>query len=102
MRRRAGRRECARQGEHHDRLARERVEPWAASCRISGNFHAWQTHRAIMPNVESSMAWFVQRTHCMARVPERDIIIIGGSAGALRPLTAILESLPEDLPAAVF
>ena len=31
----------------------------------------------------------------------RDIIVIGGSAGALVPLRAILQSLPPDLPAAV-
>src|SRR3982751_1457739 len=30
------------------------------------------------------------------------IIVIGGSAGALRPLGQILSALPEDLPATVF
>jgi two-component system chemotaxis response regulator CheB len=32
----------------------------------------------------------------------RDIIVIGGSAGATAPLKQILERLPADLPAAVF
>lgn len=32
----------------------------------------------------------------------RDIIVIGGSSGAINPLKAILGSLPADLPAAVF
>src|SRR5262245_16728296 len=32
----------------------------------------------------------------------RDIIVIGGSAGASAPLKAILSKLPPDLPAAVF
>jgi two-component system, chemotaxis family, protein-glutamate methylesterase/glutaminase len=34
-------------------------------------------------------------------VPNRDIIVIGGSSGATAPLKAILGSLPADLPAAV-
>jgi two-component system chemotaxis response regulator CheB len=32
----------------------------------------------------------------------RDIIVIGGSAGALRPLRRILRALPTGLPAAIF
>src|SRR4051812_3354607 len=32
----------------------------------------------------------------------RDIIVIGGSSGAINPLKDILERLPTDLPAAVF
>src|SRR5690625_3021833 len=32
----------------------------------------------------------------------RDIIVIGGSAGATAPLKAILGGLPADLPAAIF
>lgn len=32
----------------------------------------------------------------------RDIIVIGGSAGATAPLKEILARLPSDLPAAVF
>jgi two-component system, chemotaxis family, protein-glutamate methylesterase/glutaminase len=36
------------------------------------------------------------------RVPDRDIIVIGGSAGAIRPLRTILQSLPPELPAAIF
>ena len=32
----------------------------------------------------------------------RNIIVIGGSAGAIRPLERIIASLPADLPAAVF
>jgi two-component system chemotaxis response regulator CheB len=32
----------------------------------------------------------------------RDIIVIGGSAGATKPLTQILNRLPADLPAAIF
>lgn len=34
------------------------------------------------------------------RVP-RDIIVIGGSAGGLRPVMAILEALPGDLPVTI-
>ncbi len=34
--------------------------------------------------------------------PEREIVVIGGSAGALDPLMEICRSLPADLPAAVF
>jgi len=36
------------------------------------------------------------------RPMHRDIIVIGGSAGALDPLRQIARSLPADLPAAVF
>lgn len=32
----------------------------------------------------------------------RDIVVIGGSAGALEPLLALLGGLPADLPAAIF
>jgi chemotaxis response regulator CheB len=32
----------------------------------------------------------------------RDIIVIGGSSGAMTPLREILTDLPADLPAAVF
>jgi chemotaxis response regulator CheB len=32
----------------------------------------------------------------------RDIVVLGGSAGALRPTQALLEELPPTLPAAVF
>jgi two-component system chemotaxis response regulator CheB len=32
----------------------------------------------------------------------RDILVIGGSAGAMQPLRAILAALPKDFPAAVF
>jgi two-component system chemotaxis response regulator CheB len=35
-------------------------------------------------------------------VQTRDIIVIGGSAGALAPLKKIVRGLPRDLPAAVF
>src|SRR5687767_2433811 len=38
----------------------------------------------------------------MSRIPERDIIVIGGYAGALQPLKEILRSLPSNLQAAVF
>lgn len=34
--------------------------------------------------------------------PPRDIIVIGGSAGGLEALRALLPALPRDLPAAVF
>jgi two-component system chemotaxis response regulator CheB len=32
----------------------------------------------------------------------REIVVIGGSAGALKPLKAILEQIPGDFPAAIF
>jgi len=35
-------------------------------------------------------------------LPNRDIIVIGGSSGATAPLKDILGSLPADMPAAVF
>ncbi len=31
----------------------------------------------------------------------RDIVVVGGSAGALQPLTEMLRALPADFPAAV-
>ena len=34
--------------------------------------------------------------------PSHDVIVIGGSAGALAPLEQILAALPRDLPAAIF
>ncbi|MHC2256097.1 chemotaxis response regulator CheB [Bradyrhizobium embrapense] len=34
-------------------------------------------------------------------MPDRDIIVIGGSAGAIAPLRQILGRLPPDLPAAI-
>lgn len=37
----------------------------------------------------------------MERVQERDIIVIGGSAGALKPLKTILGSLPPEFPASI-
>lgn len=33
---------------------------------------------------------------------ERDIVVVGGSAGAIEALTALVRTLPADLPAAVF
>jgi two-component system chemotaxis response regulator CheB len=36
------------------------------------------------------------------RYKNRDIVVIGGSAGAMHPLRAILAALPQDFPAAVF
>lgn len=38
----------------------------------------------------------------VSNVMNRDIIVIGGSSGAIEPLRAILGSLPADLPASVF
>lgn len=38
-------------------------------------------------------------THCM---PDRNIIVIGGSFGAIESLKPLVHSLPADLPAAVF
>ncbi|MFC0407709.1 chemotaxis protein CheB [Roseomonas elaeocarpi] len=38
----------------------------------------------------------------MDEAPRRDIVVIGGSAGATAPLKALLGGLPPDLPAAVF
>ena len=38
----------------------------------------------------------------MPRVPSRDIIVIGGSAGALAPLREIVRQLPSTLPVALF
>ena len=37
-----------------------------------------------------------------ALTPGHDIIVIGGSAGAVQPLRRIVQDLPPDLPAAVF
>jgi two-component system, chemotaxis family, protein-glutamate methylesterase/glutaminase len=34
-------------------------------------------------------------------MPGHDVIVIGGSAGSLEPLTTLVEGLPPDLPAAV-
>lgn len=34
-------------------------------------------------------------------MPQRDLIVIGASAGGLQPLTTIIEGLPADLPACV-
>jgi two-component system, chemotaxis family, protein-glutamate methylesterase/glutaminase len=36
------------------------------------------------------------------RFHHRDIVVIGGSAGSLDPLKALISSLPADLPAAIF
>jgi two-component system chemotaxis response regulator CheB len=35
-------------------------------------------------------------------MPDHDIIVIGGSAGALEPLMTVLKGLPAGLPASVF
>src|SRR2546430_604693 len=35
-------------------------------------------------------------------MPGRDIVVIGGSAGALSVLTQLVSALPADLPAALF
>lgn len=35
-------------------------------------------------------------------MPHHDIVVIGGSAGSLKPLTTIVGALPADLPAAIF
>src|SRR5207248_5096439 len=37
-----------------------------------------------------------------ARLEHHDIVVIGGSAGAIEILLRMAEDLPEDLPAAVF
>ncbi|MGY3530356.1 chemotaxis response regulator CheB [Bradyrhizobium sp. USDA 4452] len=37
----------------------------------------------------------------MGSMPDRDIIVIGGSAGAIAPLRQILGRLPPALPAAI-
>lgn len=38
----------------------------------------------------------------MGEAPNRDIVVIGGSAGATAPLKSLLGGLPPDLPASVF
>ena len=38
----------------------------------------------------------------MEEVPKRDVVVIGGSAGATAPLKSLLGGLPPDLPASVF
>ena len=38
----------------------------------------------------------------MSDLNNRDIIVIGGSSGAIAPLKTILGALPADLPAAIF
>src|SRR5688572_16892242 len=35
-------------------------------------------------------------------MPGHDIIVIGGSAGSLEPLSEIISQLPRDIPASVF
>src|SRR5215470_17104303 len=48
-------------------------------------------------------AAFVETRHARAgSMSNRDIIVIGGSAGATAPLKEILSRLPVDLPAAIF
>ena len=42
----------------------------------------------------------VRRVHIDGVMP-RDLVVIGGSAGALEPLLEILEALPVDFPAAI-
>lgn len=37
-----------------------------------------------------------------SELPTRDVIVIGGSAGALKALTRIVSGLPQDLDAAIF
>src|SRR5215475_6168498 len=37
----------------------------------------------------------------MSPVPTRDVIVIGGSAGAVESLVAVVSRLPADLPASV-
>ena len=38
----------------------------------------------------------------LERLHQRDIIVIGGSAGSIPPLKSLVSSLPADLPAAIF
>ncbi len=40
--------------------------------------------------------------HAVQRFHPRDIIVIGGSAGCLAPLKALVSNLPADLPIAIF
>src|SRR4051812_17569508 len=53
--------------------------------------HRTQPHRAVKRDPRMALA-----------SPTRDIIVIGGSAGALEALRHLLPLLPTDLPAAVF
>lgn len=34
-------------------------------------------------------------------MPDRDLVVIGGSLGSIEPLKAILRALPPDFPAAI-
>ena len=35
-------------------------------------------------------------------MPRRDIVVIGGSAGAIEPVSELVRNLPADFPAAIF
>ena len=52
---------------------------------------------------DATTAWSQSGVHrAREDLPRRDIIVIGGSAGALEVLATIISQLPRDLPAAVF
>src|SRR4051794_16518405 len=42
------------------------------------------------------------RVETRSHKPGHDIVVIGGSAGAIEPLLAITSALPHDLPATIF
>src|SRR5690242_943365 len=55
------------------------------------------------------MAWllagcriFIVTSRCEVPMSNRDIVVIGGSAGATSPLKMILGALPAGIPAAIF
>lgn len=65
----------------------------AKSSRIA------KTHRIARPNRLVTTRGPQPR---IERFHQRDIVVIGGSAGSLGPLKALVSSLPADFPAAIF
>ena len=57
--------------------------------------------KAVYRSEVESCEWDIQLTMGQGAT-SRDIVVIGGSAGALVPLRSIVSSFPEDLPATVF
>ena len=59
-------------------------------------------HPANGRNIRSNGALVQTKHGVMGSMSNRDIIVIGGSAGATAPLKQILGGLPPDVPAAIF
>src|SRR5262249_50332888 len=84
------------------RTRRPESGPGLASCGVIFELSAPSSRRVSLGTLCRRTALLQTAPGKVGSMPNRDIIVIGGSAGATVPLKEILGRLPTDLPAAVF